>query len=228
VTDQQASDRVTHDLSVEYVDIDTVAEHPDNPRRGNTQVIVESLRRTGQYRPLIVSAATGYVVAGNHTLRAARLLNWDRIAVTWLHGLSEEAEHRILAVDNRAADLGDYDTEALIALLDNLGELEGTGYSVDDLETLQALAGREVTFAAGDTDAHYSGTDAERAERAEQIGNYQPLKAQGLAEVILVLTEAKKTQMIDWLQVLRAKWGDQMTNGELVYAAVARAVDAEQ
>lgn len=217
--------KVGHDLIAETVPIDLITTHPDNPRQGNVDAIAESLETTGQYRPLIVSAATNYVLAGNHTLLAARKLGWGHIQVIFLHHLTPEAERRILAVDNRSADLGTYDDAALIALLESLEDLGGTGYTIDDLETLQALAGQEALIHNPATDAHYSGTDEERAEHAASVENYQPMKAQGLEEVILVLTADKKAQMMGWLQTLRVKWGDQLTNGELVYAAVARVVD---
>lgn len=220
--------KVGHNLEVEYVGVDEVSTHPDNPRRGNVAAIVESLETTGQYRPLIVSAETNYVLAGNHTLLAVRQLGWPTVAVTYLRGLTPEAERRILAVDNRSADLGTYDDAALISLLESLDDLEGTAYTIDDLETLQALAGQEALINNPATDAHYSGTDEEREAHETNVANYQPMKAQGLEEVILVLTSDKKAQLIGWLQTLRVKWGDQLTNGELVYAAVGRAVDGAQ
>jgi ParB-like chromosome segregation protein Spo0J len=220
--------KVGHDLKVETVAIDVIDTHPDNPRRGNVDAIAESLETTGQYRPLIVSGETNYVLAGNHTLLAARKLGWGHIQVVFLSDLTPEAERRILAVDNRTADLGTYDDAALIALLESLDDLGGTGYTIDDLETLQALAGQEALIHNAATDAHYSGSDEERAQHADNVANYQPMKAQGLEEVILVLTTDKKEQLINWLQLLRVKWGDQLTNGELVYAAVGRAVDGSQ
>jgi DNA modification methylase len=111
-----------------------------NPRRGVVQDIVESLEANGLYRPVVVNAGalTGRpneILCGNHTMLAARQLGWQEIAVT-LVDVDEQAARKIVAADNRLADLGDYDPEALYALLDGLTDLTGSGYDsafLDDL-----------------------------------------------------------------------------------------------
>ena len=63
----------------------------------------------------------------------------------------------MMLADNRASDLGSYDDNDLLMLLESLNDLEGTGYLPDDLDDLQHLTGlRDVT--AGSGDSHYSGT----------------------------------------------------------------------
>src|SRR3954463_793671 len=75
--------------------------HPENPRRGDVGVIAESLREFGQLRPILVNSESGYIVAGNHTYRAAtEVLGWNRIAVVKAV-LSTEDERRYLIADNR-------------------------------------------------------------------------------------------------------------------------------
>lgn len=118
-----------------------------NPRLGDVDAIVESLRVNGQYRPLVVRRddpgeeaefASGEVLAGNHTLEAARALGWDTVAVVWVD-VDDEQARRIVLADNRTADLGRYDTAALAALLDGLGgDLAGTGYELGDVAQLLA------------------------------------------------------------------------------------------
>lgn len=44
--------------------------HPRNSRRGDVALIAASLVANGQYRPIIVGARTGHVLAGNHTFAA--------------------------------------------------------------------------------------------------------------------------------------------------------------
>lgn len=122
------------------VPITGLVPYGDNPRRGNTDVIVDSLKRHGQYRPIVVRAKTFEVLAGNHTLAAARELGWTEIAATFIDCTDDEAA-RIVLVDNRAADLGHYDDQVLADLLNGLaGDLDGTGYDADDLAALDALA----------------------------------------------------------------------------------------
>ena len=127
--------------------LETVDYHPDelspyhrNPRRGDIPAIMESLRVNGQYRPIVVNLGrqTGRpleVLAGNHLLAAARELGWTTITAATIDVTDAEAA-RIVAADNRTADLGDYDTDALLSLLRDLDGLEGTGYDDDDLDLL--------------------------------------------------------------------------------------------
>jgi ParB-like chromosome segregation protein Spo0J len=77
------------------------------------------------------------VLAGNHTLEAARQLGWDEIAATFVDA-DEERAKRILLADNRTNDLAGYEPEALA----ELPELSGTGYDEDDLDALLAELGR--------------------------------------------------------------------------------------
>jgi len=124
------------------VPIDGLTPYGNNPRRGNTDVIVDSLQRHGQYRPIVVRAKTFEVLAGNHTLAAARELGWDEIAATFVECTDDEAA-RIVLVDNRAGDLGSYDDELLAELLSSLPDTSGTGYDDDDLAVLLALQDKD-------------------------------------------------------------------------------------
>jgi len=123
------------------VPIDSVATYSRNPRVGDVKAIGESLRTTGQYRPIVVRRPQMEVLAGNHTLLAARSLGWREIAATFVECTDEEAA-RIVAADNRTADLGGYDDELLADLLAELAEtdlgLAGTGYDDKFLASLLA------------------------------------------------------------------------------------------
>lgn len=123
----------------------------NNPRRGNLQVIVESLERHGQYRPIVVRAKTFEVLAGNHTLAAAVELGWEEIAATFVDCTDDEAA-RIVLVDNRSADLGDYDDQVLLDLLDSLDvDLLGTGFADQDVANLRTLMDGEAWGDKGGT-----------------------------------------------------------------------------
>lgn len=121
-----------------------------NPRVGNVSVIVDSLRAHGQYRPIVVNRGThtgrrNEVLAGNHTLKAFRdLLEQEPGNDLWTQvdgyviDVDEDRAARIVLVDNRSAEVGTFDTEALTGLLDGLPGLDGTGYSDIDLDNLRA------------------------------------------------------------------------------------------
>jgi ParB-like chromosome segregation protein Spo0J len=97
----------------------------------------------GQYRPIVVNRGThtgrpSEVLAGNHTLIAARDLGWEHIAVVWVDK-DDDGAARVVAADNRTADLGSYDERLLAELLTDLPDLDGTGYDPGDLDALVAL-----------------------------------------------------------------------------------------
>lgn len=129
------SEQIAEPLNDLVVDISTVKPRGKNPRRGDVEVIKESLKVNGQYRPIVVNKNNGEVLAGNHTLKAATALGWQKIAVTYVDADEEEAA-RIVLVDNRANDLATYENNTLIELLQEFEDLSGTGYSNDELEQL--------------------------------------------------------------------------------------------
>lgn len=114
--------------------------HPQNPRSGDVDAIADSLKRFGQVKPIVVQQSTGYVIAGNHVLRAARALGWKQVAVVEVDCDDATATAYLLA-DNRMSDLGTFDRALLGDLLSRLAVLDGTGYTQDDID---ALMGEQV------------------------------------------------------------------------------------
>src|SRR5690349_13260400 len=131
-----------HDLVTARVPVADLRTFHRNPRRGDVDAIARSLAVQGQYRPIVVNRGTftlrrNEVLAGNHTLKAARELGWSHITVCWVD-VDEDQAARIVAADNRTADLGDYDDAVLADLLGDLDGLDGTGYTDADLAALLA------------------------------------------------------------------------------------------
>lgn len=128
-----------------------------NPRRGNVPAIAESLATNGQFRPIVVNKGThtgrpNEVLAGNHTLLAARLLEEEGRGLEggldcYLVDVTDQEADRIVLADNRTADLGSYENADLVELLQGMnGDLTGTGYAADDLELLQELVADAPTL----------------------------------------------------------------------------------
>src|SRR5919199_1147128 len=122
-------------FETELVDPSQLRLYPGNPRRGDLEAIKDSLRRHGQYRPVVANRRTCEVLAGNHVLLAARDLGFEQLAVAFVE-VDDEQARRIIAVDNRTSDLASYDQESLAALLSSLPDLGGTGYGEADLSKL--------------------------------------------------------------------------------------------
>ncbi|WP_438980342.1 DNA methyltransferase, partial [Polynucleobacter sp.] len=112
-----------------------------NPRVGDVDAVAASLARFGQRKP-IVARTDGTVIAGNHTLQAARQLGWTHIAVVRVDDDDATAKAFALA-DNRTAELGGYDDVALEAMVRDVLEFDAelladTGWAGEDLEALLA------------------------------------------------------------------------------------------
>jgi ParB-like chromosome segregation protein Spo0J len=145
-----------------YVPLDTLTPWPGNARRGDVELVRESLRTHGQYRDLVVQAATGKVIAGNHTFQALKLEGAGEAWADFVDVDDAQAE-RIHLMDNRASDKASYDNEALLAQLAGVGDLDGTGWTQADYDEL-------VNQVAGLTDELLDADDAPEDNYAEQYG----------------------------------------------------------
>ncbi|GHE84494.1 hypothetical protein GCM10014715_45700 [Streptomyces spiralis] len=132
--------RIPESLLPLAVPIDELAEYHRNPRSGDVDAIADSLRVNGQYKAIVVNRGThtgrpNEILAGNHTWAAAKQLGWEQIAATFVDVTDEDAA-RIVVVDNRTSDLAGYDSELLADILEELPDLDGTGYDQDALDKL--------------------------------------------------------------------------------------------
>jgi hypothetical protein len=125
------------DLRVLHPKLDDLIPFPGNPRRGDVAAIARSLETNGQFSPIVVSRETSRILSGNHTAEAARSLGWERIAAVYVDA-DEQRERRIVAAANRTGDLATYDNADLVALLQSIDELDGTGYVDENLTTFLA------------------------------------------------------------------------------------------
>ncbi|GGX36450.1 ParB/RepB/Spo0J family partition protein [Streptomyces noursei] len=132
--------RIPASLADLAVPVDELAPYHRNPRTGDLDSITESLSAHGQYRPIVANRGTltgrpNEILAGNHTLKAAKQLGWGEIAVTWLD-VDDDIAAKIAIVDNRTSDLAGYDTLLLADILQDLPDLQGTGYDQEQLDQL--------------------------------------------------------------------------------------------
>ncbi len=129
-------------MKIEYkkVSIDSVKAHPKNARQGNINIICQSLKHNGQYRPIVVDKRTNYILAGNHTWKAAKSLKWKTIEVGYITTTDDKQALRILLADNRANDISAYDKPLLAKVLKELSknatDLEGSLFDISDIEQL--------------------------------------------------------------------------------------------
>lgn len=131
--------QIAPDLEGLAVPIGDLKPLPGNPRRGDVDAVMRSYEKFGQRKP-IVARRDGTIIAGNHQLEAAKRLGWEKIAVVRVDDDDQTAKAYALA-DNRVGELGGYDDDALLALLEDLGDsgdlLLATGFDENSLDDLR-------------------------------------------------------------------------------------------
>ena len=119
------------DLIIEMVAVDTLLAHPENPRRGRVDKIVESIKAHGFLGTLTAQTSTRHILIGNHRWRAAKEAGLTHVPVRWLD-IGDEDAKRVLIIDNRTSDQAENDQVLLTQLLQSLAPttagLSGTGW----------------------------------------------------------------------------------------------------
>jgi ParB-like chromosome segregation protein Spo0J len=125
------------------VKIEDLRPHPKNPNRhGDEQIalLAKNIRHLGWRHPILVSAMSGYIVAGHARLEAAKLLNLAAVPVDAQPFASEAEELAYLLADNRIAELADLQAAAVKDLLQEMDtggfDMDLTGYTAEALEEL--------------------------------------------------------------------------------------------
>jgi hypothetical protein len=127
-------------VNVETVPIRSIKPYRQNPRVGNIEKVMESLRANGQFKAICVNIGTNAsvqreILGGNHTWLGMRKLGWEECLVAWVDVDDEQAK-RIVLADNGASDGSTYDDQILADLLGSMSSLVGTTYDNDVLERL--------------------------------------------------------------------------------------------
>lgn len=168
-------------LELRYEDLDDIIQADNNPKDHDLGVLYQSMKRFGFTNPIIMNESTGKLLAGHGRLQTLQMMKDngedapkridvvkdiedDRIE-TWyvpvLYGVKidnvSEAQAYLIA-DNRLTELGGWKPmdlmDSLAEILENTGNLDGTGYDLDDVETILADVERD-TFDVSETDVQF-------------------------------------------------------------------------
>ncbi|SDL73659.1 ParB/RepB/Spo0J family partition protein [Nonomuraea maritima] len=117
--------------------------HPDNPHRGDIDVIVASIRKHGFYGSVVAQKSRMRIIAGEHRWRGATKAGLKHVP-TVVIDVDDETAKRIMLADNRLAEYGEYDDGKLAELLQSLPDLDGTGWREEDLADILHDLGNEI------------------------------------------------------------------------------------
>lgn len=139
----------------EYKHLETPVDElqllPGNPRQGAVEAIIASYEKYGQTKPIVAyedSDGVKTVIAGNHQLKAAREMGWDRIAVIVRPYNESDAIGYALA-DNRLGEMGDMDEKLLYDMVGTVIEdmpefMEYLGWDDFELSLMEPLSDDDV------------------------------------------------------------------------------------
>lgn len=119
-------------IQVVYKTIDELIPYANNPRQNDDAVepVAESIKEFGFKVPMLIDA-NGVIVAGHTRLRAAKLLGMDRVPCIIADDLTEEQIRAYRLIDNRTADLSEWDYEKLKAELAEVTEIDMSVFGFD-------------------------------------------------------------------------------------------------
>jgi ParB-like chromosome segregation protein Spo0J len=125
MTAQPDHEDVTTPLASLIPDRRNARRHTDR----NVALIIDALREVGAARSIVVDE-TGTVLAGNATVEAAAQAGIECVRVVEATGeeliavrrtgLTPEQKHRLALLDNRTAEMAEWDTEMLAAMADDI------------------------------------------------------------------------------------------------------------
>jgi hypothetical protein len=143
------------------VNIDSLNPLEVNPRHGSIPALKASLTEFGQMKPIVVREDENgikTIIAGNHTVEAAKQLGWTQIAAVTDNEMDEAQAIAFALVDNRVSELGTTDAallaEAIVSVADYYGDVfESVGW--DDFEI--AAIESEIEDSIGDLPSGQAG-----------------------------------------------------------------------
>lgn len=209
----------TEYIETRMVPLGDLQPYPGNARRGDREALVESLEENGQYRSLVVRREQDglTVLCGNNTLAALEERGDDEARCEIV--LCDDATAlRVNLVDNAANDKATYDDEArarLVLLLD--GEIRGSGYTEEEVDTLVARYEEPEVTAYQEPEVSYNDDEAEREARVASRGgpDSSPMVSRGIRDILVVLSNADADELGRIIVRLRKEFGT-LPQGEII------------
>jgi len=130
---------MAEEKAAEWVGPDELVPWAQNPRRNEKAVreVMRSIERYGFGAPVVARRATREIIAGHTRVEAARRLGLERIPVRFLD-IDERAAHELALVDNRSAEIAEWDESMLRQLMEDGLDLSELGWSEEEVRELAA------------------------------------------------------------------------------------------
>lgn len=129
------------EIAAVYVSPYDLVEWDKNPRfnDGAVDKIAQSIQKFGFATPIVARSQDKRVISGHTRLKAAKLLNLEKVPVRLIE-LSEEQADALALADNRLGEIASWDDGLLSEILEDLKsnefELDSIGFSEQELDQL--------------------------------------------------------------------------------------------
>lgn len=116
-------------MELKTMKLKDIHPYPGNPRvnDGAVEAVMESIRQCTPCNPIIVDE-TGTILAGHTRLKAYKRLGYEEIEVVVKTGLTDEQKRKYRLLDNKTAELADWDFDLLA---DELADLDFGALDLD-------------------------------------------------------------------------------------------------
>jgi hypothetical protein len=204
-------------LREHLVPVGELEEHPDNLDKNSVPEIMNSLKRWGQTRPVLMQ--DGLLVAGHHVRKAAINLGWTHVAAIHNEFANAGELRDYLVADNTIQENATYEDEsAHVQMLLSVGDRTGTGITEDFVEDTLAKAGN--IYVEVDHDWEGTGeTEDDAAARAAALAAYEPHR-----EVPLSLTVEEFEDFGRYVRAIQGERGFTRMAEAVLYALELAAV----
>lgn len=206
----------------------SLKEFAGNPKKHDLPGIRASIRMHGQYRPIVISA-DDVVLAGHGTLQGLKDEGLLAVDCFQLNITSQDPRAlKIMLGDNRLAEVGGMDTDALVnalaAALTAPDLLAGTGYSIDDYEDLLAQL-EEVAV----LEPEFKGGYAKTESLPEPEGSEAPVEPTDVRQIVVTVTAEQHREFALNVRSLRQAWHEESSSAAIMRAVAmaAKAVEDE-
>lgn len=136
-------------MDIQELSLSAISRYGNNPRNNAAAVekVAASIRAFGWRQPIVVDEAM-VIIAGDTRFQAAQLLGLATVPVHIARGLSPEQVRAFRLADNKTGEFASWDdarlADELSALMDGLGDIEITGFSMGEFEALAMKAEAEL------------------------------------------------------------------------------------
>jgi ParB-like chromosome segregation protein Spo0J len=155
-----------------------IRPYPANPRaiEDAVEAVKESIARYGYQTPIVVDSEH-VVVAGHVRLAALKSLGWTEVPVI-VTDLSEEACREFRLIDNRSAELAEWDRDRLVAELRTMEESMAPFFAEDELKGLmeelqtthnRTIDGESIKRGKKNLDTHFEDLSNQMKDRTKFV-----------------------------------------------------------